>query len=169
MADTLVRNEPIPTAPAGFAGASVALRPPVARYSLRARDADLLGRMIGRELPRGIGQISGGILRLGPDEWLWRAPAGTPMPDAPGEPVSIADVSERQIAIAVDGSRAVEVIQSGNPLDLANYPVGSGKRTIFEGVEILLIRESETRFVVEVWRSFAEFVWGVLVKAASEL
>ncbi len=169
MVDALVRNEPVPTVPAHFDAATVSLEPPLARYSLRARDAGQLDALLPGTLPRRIGTMADGVLCIGPDEWLWRAPAGTAMPDASGQPVSIVDVSERQIAIAVEGPRAVEVVQSGNPLDLANFPVGSGKRTIFEGVEILLIRESETRFVIEVWRSFAEFTWGVLVKAASEL
>ena len=168
MADALRRNEPVPLAPVEFVGAKVALEPPMARYSLRARDADLLDRIIGGGLPQRIGATSDGIVCLGPDEWLMRVPTGTAAPGRPGETISVVDVSERQVAIAVEGARAVEVLRGGNPLDLENFPVGSGKRTIFEGVEIILLRESETRFVVEVWRSFAEFVWGVLVKAASE-
>ncbi|WFL77344.1 sarcosine oxidase subunit gamma family protein [Altererythrobacter arenosus] len=169
MAEALRRTEPVPASPVEFVGARVALEPPMARYSLRAREADLLDRVIGGGLPRAIGSTSDGIICLGPDEWLMRVPMGTAAPGRPGEAVSVVDVSERQVAIAVEGARAVEVLRGGNPLDLENFPVGSGKRTIFEGVEIVLIRESETRFVVEVWRSFAEFVWGVLVKSASEL
>lgn len=168
MADALRRNEPVPLAPAEFVGVKVALEPPLARYSLRARDADKLDRLIGGGLPRAIGSTIDGIVCLGPDEWLMRVPTGTAAPGRPGEAVSVVDVSERQVAIAVEGVRAVEVLRGGCPLDLDNFPVGNGKRTIFEGVEIVLIRESETHFVVEVWRSFAEFVWGVLVKAASE-
>lgn len=169
MADTLQRTEPVPLSPLEVVGARIALEPPMARYSLRARDADALDKIIGGGLPRGIGATCEDMVCLGPDEWLMRAPRGTAPPGRKGDPVSVVDVSERQVAISVEGSRVVDVLQGGNPLDLAKFPVGSGKRTIFEGVEIILIRESETRFVVEVWRSFAEFVWGVLEKSASEL
>ncbi|WP_299193678.1 sarcosine oxidase subunit gamma family protein [uncultured Erythrobacter sp.] len=168
MADLPLRTEPVPIEPATFANVTIALAPPMARYSLRARDASLLEKAIGRKLPSEIGAISDDALMLGPDEWLLRLPGNTPLALGEGAPVSITDVSERQIAIVVEGASAVQVLQGANPLDLANFPVGNGKRTIFDGVEILLIRETETRFVVEVWRSFAEFVWGTLVKCASE-
>ena len=167
MADALARSEPVPTEATRFEGVTIALEPPLSRYSLRARDRAALEVLLGRSLPAAIGAIDDGILCLGPDEWLMRANAGGDLPDGSGQPVSVVDISERQIAVSVDGARAVEVLRGGNPLDLENFPVGSGKRTIFEGVEIVLIRESETRFAVEVWRSFAEFVWGVLVKTAS--
>ena len=169
MADALRRDEPVPLSHVGSAAAKVALEPPLVRYSLRARDADLLDRIIGTSLPRAIGAAKDGIICLGPDEWLMRGPVGTAVSGQPGEAVSVVDISERQVAIAVEGERAIEVLRGGSPLDLDNFPVGSGKRTIFEGVEIILIREDETRFVVEVWRSFAEFVWGVLTKSASEV
>lgn len=167
MSDELFRHEPVPVEPLRFDNVTICLDPPLARYSMRARTAEYLDLCIDGALPRSIGAISDGALCLGPDEWLWRAPAGTKMPNSGGQaPVSIVDISERQIAISVSGAAAVEILQSGNPLDLAKFAVGTGKRTVFEGVEVILIRESETRFVVEVWRSFAEFVWGVLVKAA---
>lgn len=168
MADTIVRTEPVPTEPAHFEGVTIALEPPMARHSLRARDAATLDALLGSAVPRAIGAMSDGVLCLGPDEWLLRAPAGTDIPDGAGQPLSVVDVSDRQIAVSIDGALAVSVLLAGNPLDLANFPVGTGKRTIFEGVEIVLIRESETRFVVETWRSFAEHVHGVLIKAASE-
>ncbi len=169
MADSLARSEPVQSDPAVFAGATIALEPPMARYSLRARDRTALEQVVGRALPGGIGDMDDGALCLGPDEWLLRLAAGMQVGDGAGHKVSVVEVSERQVAIAVDGPRAVEVLLAGSPLDIENFPAGSGRRTIFEGVEILLIRESETRFVIEVWRSFAEFVRGVLVKAASEL
>ena len=168
MADTLARSEPVSTQPAEFAGVTIALEPPMGRWSLRARDAAALEAALGRSLPQTIGAMHEGALMLGPDEWLLRTPAATRLPATDGKPISIVEVSERQVAISVDGPRAIEVIQGGNPLDLAKFAVGTGKRTIFEGVEIVLIREGETRFIVEVWRSFAEFVRGVLVKSASE-
>ena len=168
MADALARHEPVPAQPVEFPGVTIALAPPMKRWSLRARNAGVMAVALGRTVPETIGGIEDGALMLGPDEWLLRTPARTRLPATDGKPISIVEVSERQVAISVDGPRAIEVIQGGNPLDLAKFAVGTGKRTIFEGVEIVLIREGETRFIVEVWRSFAEFVRGVLVKSASE-
>lgn len=168
MADALRRHEPVPLEDVEFVGVKIALEPPMARYSLRTRDHSTLEQVLGRNLPERIGHISDDALMLGPDEWLLRLPAGGTIAMGEGQPVSVVEISERQIAIAIEGPRAAEVLQGGNPLDLPQFPVSSGKRTIFEGVEIVLIRESETRFVLEVWRSFADFVWGVLAKSASE-
>ncbi len=168
MAKSIARSEPVPSAPLAFNGATVALEPPLARYSLRARNAAGMESILGRSIPHRIGETADGISCLGPDEWLWRAAFGTSMPDGSGAPVSVVDISERQVAISIEGPRALDVLLSGNPLDLEKFAIGRAVRTIFEGAEIILIREGDERFVIEVWRSFAEFVWGVVVKAAAE-
>jgi sarcosine oxidase subunit gamma len=56
---------------------------------------------------------------------------------------------------------------SGCPLDLDRFVVGRATRTIYETVEIILIRETEDRFHVEVWRSFASWLWTALTTTAS--
>ena len=169
MAEALARCEPVPEAQIIHADVRIALEPPMARYSLRARDRSKLEGALGGKIPREIGAIEEDVICLGPDEWLMRSAPDKAKPEASGKSISIVDVSERQVALSVEGERAIEVLQGGNPLDLENFPVGQAKRTIFEGVEIILIRETENRFTIEVWRSFAEFVWGVLIKSASEL
>lgn len=104
---------------------------------------------------------------LGPDEWLMRAPAGTVISVSEGLPVAVIDVSERAICLVVEGTRATELLMSGCPLDLHNFPVGKATRTIYETVEIVLIREAEHCFHVEVWRSFAPWLWAALTMVAS--
>jgi sarcosine oxidase, subunit gamma len=56
---------------------------------------------------------------------------------------------------------------SGCPQDLDRFAVGKASRTIFETVEIILIREDEHQFHIEVWRSFASWLWTALTEAAS--
>jgi sarcosine oxidase subunit gamma len=51
--------------------------------------------------------------------------------------------------------------------DLDRFAVGRATRTIFETVEVILIREDADRFQVEVWRSFADWLWTALTTAAS--
>jgi sarcosine oxidase, subunit gamma len=56
---------------------------------------------------------------------------------------------------------------SGCPQDLDLFAVGKASRTIYETVEIILIREAKDRFHVEVWRSFAPWLWTALTEAAT--
>lgn len=170
MAKALSRHEPVPTVPAIFAGVAISLAPPMQRWSLRARDPKHLEKLLAVKLPRKIGEtaaIDGGdIARLGPDEWLWRSAKIAPKALGEGLPLSIVDISERSVGFILDGAAARAVLNSGNPLDLERYAIGRTTRTIFEGVEIILLRQSETRWTVDVWRSFAEWLWLSLHAAA---
>ena len=47
--------------------------------------------------------------------------------------------------------------------------IPSGCRTIFDKVQIVLLREAERHFRIEVWRTFADRVWGVLQAASREI
>jgi sarcosine oxidase subunit gamma len=66
----------------------------------------------------------------------------------------------------LEGAPAREVLNAGCPLDLERFAVGRTVRTIYEGVEIILSREAEARWTVDVWRSFAEWLWLALSSAA---
>ena len=160
----------------GFAMGAVFTRPgvtisaavPTRRYSLRARDPAMLAAVIGHSLPARIGETEGGIACLGPDEYYARLPVDTVLSDGAGQPMSIVDVSARAVGIAIDGERAVDVLAAGCPLDLARFAVGRTTRTIFETVEIIVARETETRWHVEVWRSFAPWLWRAFATAAAD-
>ncbi len=151
------------------AGVSIALGPALARYSLRGRDAAALGKLIGRKVPTKINEIAGEVVCLGPDEWLLRAEAGTRLPDGSGQKLSVVEISERQVALVLEGPRASEVLMAGCPRDLEKFAVGRAARTVFEGVEVIVLRTGEQRFEVEVWRSFAPWLQLALTKAASHL
>ncbi|HEX4848707.1 MAG TPA: sarcosine oxidase subunit gamma family protein [Novosphingobium sp.] len=167
MADTLARLEPVPTEPAAYPGVTVALAPPMRRWSLRARDPKLLEKAIGRKVPRTIGETLDGIACLGPDEWLWRSAEGVPAGMAEGQPVSIVDVSERSVAFRIEGPLARAALNAGCPRDLERFAVGQTRRTVYEGVEIILHRAGEEQWTAEVWRSFAEWFWLSLNAAAA--
>jgi sarcosine oxidase, subunit gamma len=167
VSEMLARSEPVPTTPFVAEGVTISLAPPMARYSLRARQAQALETLLGVKVPKKIGATEGGIACLGPDEWLLRADAGTALPMGQGLPLAVTDVSERSICLIVDGPRAAEILATGCPLDLDHFAVGRATRTIFETVEIILIREAEDRFHVEVWRSFSSWLWTALKTAAN--
>lgn len=166
MSDTLSRTEPVPQTPVAGNGVTISLAAPMMRYSLRARQPQALETLLGVKVPKKIGATEDGIACLGPDEWLLRAPTGTKMVSGAGLPVSLVDISERAVCLVVEGPRCVEVLNAGCPLDLDKFAVGRATRTIFETVEIVLLRLDEDRFHVEVWRSFAPWLWAALATAA---
>jgi sarcosine oxidase, subunit gamma len=167
MSDVLLRTDSVNGEPFVGNGVTISLAPPMARYSLRARQGQALETVLQVKLPKKIGATEGGIACLGPDEWLMRGDAGTAMPTGEGLPLAITDISERALCFIVQGTRATEILMSGCPLDLDSFAVGRATRTIYETVEIIIIREAEDRFHVEVWRSFAPWLWTALTKAAS--
>jgi sarcosine oxidase, subunit gamma len=169
MTDLLARQEPVPLTPFAAEGVTISVAPPMARYSLRAREAQALETLLGLPVPTNIGATDGGIMCLGPDEWLLRAAAGTVLKVGSGLPFSVTDISERAICLIVEGPRAAALLMSGCPLDLEYFAVGRATRTIFETVEIIIIRDAGERFHVEVWRSFADWLWTALTTAAGHI
>ena len=167
MVDALGRLDPVPSTPASFAGVTIALAPPIQRWSLRGRDPTALETLLGVELPRKIGETLGEVACLGPDEWLWRSVSAAPKDTGAGHPLSVVDISERSVGFVVEGPAARAVLNAGCPLDLERFAIGRTTRTVYEGVEIILHRESETRWTVDVWRSFAEWLWLSLNTAAA--
>ena len=156
------------TAPVSGHDVRLSLAPAAARYSLRARDPATLAGVIGRALPARIGDMQGGIACLGPDEYYALLPAGERVPDGAGLPVSVVDVSDRALGFVVEGTGAAAAIAIGCPLDLDRFAVGRATRTLFETVEIILLREDTTRFRIEVWRSFAPWLWHALVATIAD-
>ena len=157
---------------------------PFARLSLRAEDEAAIGRLgeaFGVALPRETWRRNAantrGTLWLGPDEWLLLAPGEdgpalhAELSAALGEaPHSLVDVSERSVAIAVAGRQAATLLNAACPLDLSldACPVGFASRTVFAKAEIILMRLEEERFELDVWRSFAPYVWAYLEEARRE-
>jgi len=158
--------------------------PVATRFSFRGGvDAALAAsRAFGVELPASAcrANVAGSraALWLGPDEQLLIAPEG----DASSAraalaaaldsiPHSIVDISHRQIAFEVKGPDAEWLLQAGCPLDLdaSQFPVGMCTRTVYLKAEILLWRTSADTFRLEIWRSFAEYVVGMLNESALEL
>ncbi len=167
MSDVLARTEPVPSTPFVADGVTISLAPPMARFSLRARQGQALETLLGVKVPKRIGATDGGIACLGPDEWLMRAPVGTARLMGEGLAVAVTDVSDRSICLVVEGPRAARLLMSGCPQDLDLFAVGKASRTIYETIEIILIRQAEDRFHVEVWRSFAPWLWTALTHAAT--
>jgi sarcosine oxidase subunit gamma len=169
--------------PSIAASAPLRMLPPATRHILRAAPGALqaagetLGVSLSMPACRASTHAGGAALWLGPDERLLLAAEGT-APDTAGrlqraladQPHSLVDVSHRQIALLVEGPLAANVLAAGCPLDLeGDFPVGMCTRTVLAKAEIVLWRLAAQQFHLEVWRSFAGYVSGVIAEAARGL
>jgi sarcosine oxidase subunit gamma len=116
-------------------------------------------------------------LWLGPDEQLllvqqsqWPDVLAALASTLSGMPHSLVDISQRQIALQIDGARAADVLSAGCPLDLhpQAFPVGMCTRTLFAKSPIVLWRTAADEFHLEVWRSFALYVQQLLHEVGRE-
>jgi sarcosine oxidase subunit gamma len=160
---------------------SVSDLPTSARFSLRVGPPEraAASRALGLDLPERIGvrvvEAGKSALCLGPDEWVLHAPEAeaTAIRDAFAAvefeaPHSLVDISDREIALAIEGPAALDLLACGCPRDLGALPVGAGTRTVFDSAQVVLIREAEDSFRLEVWRSFAPHVRAILTTASAE-
>lgn len=166
-------------------GLRVSPGPDAARFILRggSQAITIAGEAFGIRLPMLPNRAAESrdtaraALWLGPDEWLLMAPGEQSTTIAPTleeplarHPHSLVDVSHRQVSLILEGQLARRVLSAGCPLDLrpAAFPVGMATRTLFMKAEIVLWRQQDDRFLVEVWRSFAPYLAGHLAEAAGD-
>jgi len=151
------------------------------RLSLRARgDLAPLNAALGLALPERIGlrAASGAVeaIRLGPDEWTLVAPADAVAGLVAAcnaayadHPHSLVDISAREVTLLVEGPEAAQLLTLGCPRDIGSIPVGEGRRTVFDGASVVLWRDGENRFRMDVWNSFAAHVAQLLDTGCREL
>lgn len=160
------------------------LLPPAVRLVLRGGPAVLAAAgdalRVSLSMPACRTSVHGSLaaLWLGPDERLLLAgqDAAAGVAARLGEalrdlPHSLVDVSHRQVALAIEGPHAALALAAGCPLELAPqaFPVGMCTRTVLAKAEIVLWRIAADGFHLEVWRSFAAYVSGVIAEAARGL
>ncbi len=166
-------SDVVETTTVAAAGVSLETLPPLTRFVFRGSEDAVpamtaaFGITLPREACRASFAADRAALWLGPDEWLLLAP----LSDVDGiaaarieGPCSLVDVSHRQVALRLSGPLATVVLSAGNPLDLdlAAFPVGMSTRTVLAKAEIVLWRTAPESFHIEVWRSFAPYVWDFL-------
>jgi sarcosine oxidase, subunit gamma len=165
--------------------------PPAARFAFyggaKARTAALpvWGVEFSEQACRAKHQGTRSTLWLGPDEYLlldfgdgeWRSDpsAQDQAIDAlefalAGVPHALVDISHRQFTLEVSGPHAATILSGACPLDLdlSEFPVGMCTRTVLAKADIVLWRTHPDVFHLEVWRSFAGYVTGILTEIARE-
>jgi len=123
-------------------------------------------------------QGSRAALWLGPDEYLLmgsdeaaRDTAFAALENVLSQlPHALVDISHRQFALEVSGPHATAILSGACPLDLdlGEFPVGMCTRTVLAKADIVLWRTGDEAFHIEVWRSFAGYVTGLLGEIAAE-
>ncbi len=173
------KTQILPVAPGPV---SLTIQPEAARFNLRFDPArlDAASEAFGLALPSRIGQGSEEGARralcLGPDEWELSA-AGTDGGTIAAAfaglyaelPHSLVEISDREVAITLDGPQAATLLSVGCPVDVESFAVGTGARTVLDGVQVVLYRDAPDRFTLEVWRSFLPHVLGLLEIGNREL
>jgi sarcosine oxidase subunit gamma len=164
--------------------------PPVARFafhggaSARAAVHPIWGVAFSEEACRANAHSTRATLWMGPDEYLLldfeagRSSAGASAStifDAlegalAGVPHALVDISHRQFAFEMSGPHAATILNGACPLDLdlTEFPVGMCTRTVLAKADVMLWRTRADAFHLEVWRSFASYVTGVLTEIAAE-
>lgn len=162
--------------------ATVSIEATQGRLSLRAGGADLaaVGVALGVTLPERIGQRAAAgsveVLALGPDEWVILVPesqvagliAACHAIQA-DHPHSLVDISGREVTVLIEGPRAAELLTLGCPRDIDGIGVGEGRRTLFDGATVVLWRDADDRFRMDIWNSFAGHLGHLLDTGAREL
>jgi len=154
---------------------------PATRFILQGNPAAraAAGEAFGVSLPETACRANTALNRvalwLGPDERLLLAPAaGTQVLLADLEAAlsgiahSLVEVSQRQIAVQLNGPDASALLSTGCPLDLdpSEFPVGMCTRTLLGKAEVVLWRRGAEEYHLEVGRSFSNYVLGWLREAA---
>ena len=166
--------------PVNAAPVTVTELPAAARFSLRIAAADAAAAVAGLALPARIGVRSAdgprSALCLGPDEWVLetaeadRDALAASLAELAGRvAMSAVEISDREITYRLEGPGVLDLLATGCPRDLARMPVGSGTRSVFDTVQVVLTREAEHAFHLVVWRSFAPHVRALLDLATREL
>jgi sarcosine oxidase subunit gamma len=164
--------------------------PPGGRWVLhggpeaRALAAPAWGVAFSEEACRAVVSGSRATLWMGPDEYLLLdlGPGDGSSGESHGTvaqnveralvdaPHALVDVSHRQFALEISGVHAATILSGACPLDLdaRAFPVGMCTRTVLAKADIVLWRTGPTTFHLEVWRSFAAYVSGLLMEIARE-
>ncbi len=174
-------SSPVPGTLAESKAARVSILQPQGRLSLRARgDLAPLNAALGLTLPERIGTRAAAgeteVVRLGPDEWTILTPShgidgvisacAAVYADLPH---SLVNISGREMTLLIEGPRAAELLTLGCARDIDTIPVGEARRTNFDGVSVVLWRDAENRFRMDIWNSFVSHLGHLLETGCREL
>ncbi|MFC4624647.1 sarcosine oxidase subunit gamma [Daeguia caeni] len=153
-----------------------------ARFNLRfaPEKREMAENALGLALPAKIGLMAekNGFTAacIGPDEWYILADedkasaliaASEKLYAA--EPHSLVDISHRETGIELKGREAAWLLNAALPVNLEEMAAPGAARTIFDRVQIILLKYASEHYRIEVWNSFGDHVWTLLETASHEV
>ena len=149
------------------------IEPLGAQIRLSYWSGDSAPTLPGFKLPEKIGrtQVHGDTtaLCLGPNEWiLYTSEAEKTRLEAITAIITLVDVSHRYSGVLLSGPGAVTALHMGCPVNLNTMSIGEGTRTIFDSVEIIVLRLGDHEYRVEFGRSFTDYMMMRLKAAQRE-
>ena len=110
------------------------------------------------------------IMWFGPKSWIVRT-ADKTLTDLPTIKLcSVTDLSDSRCQFRIEGSRAVELLSTGCPVDFdATMAMHGCAQTTYNHFQIFLHRSAEETYDVFVPRSFAEDFWREITTTAKPL
>lgn len=121
---------------------------------------------------------AGTLYWVGPNEWLLHTELervgelqGALAAAAEGAHLAAVDVSDYYTVVRLEGEQARAVLSRGTPLDTHPRALKAGDApcTRFAKCSVVLHAHSDTCFDLQVRWSHAEYLWGYLAQAASQL
>ena len=149
-------------------------------WSLRAKDPSAFRAALGAALPTAVNRFDAdndrAIAKLGPDEWLLLAPRAehealtSKLTAAAEEAGAAVDLSERFATIELRGPATRDALAAACPLDLHPRAAAASfaTRTIYGKADVTLFLVEDATALVLVNRSFAPYVWTLLLDAGRE-
>lgn len=145
---------------------------------IRAAATAVWGSAFAEDACRAVVQGTRATLWMGPDEYLLLGADAESEPAVEealrraltGMPHSLVNIGHRQFALELSGPHAAVILSGACPLDLHldEFPIGMCTRTVLAKADIVLWRVRGDAFHLEVWRSFAGYVSGLLSEIAAE-
>lgn len=140
---------------------------------------DGVHKATGLRLPTTLRSVAGDEWSMGwlaPDEWLLTGPGEqafemeTKLRGSLSGHYSVVNVSGGLTLLRMSGPEAVSVLMKSCPYDVheRNFPTGKIVATVFAKSQATLRHLSADQWELVVRRSFADYIWRWLLKAASE-
>ena len=136
-------------------------------------------RITGQRLPEAMNSFIGEnpvVARIAPDSWLFIAAwhAGPALMAAlraacARQAFALTDLSDAQVTLAVEGSRAIPVLLRGCGIDFETLGADACLRTRFAQLPVVLRRAAADRFELMADRTVAKWLFDWLQDAAAGL
>ncbi|WP_018240442.1 sarcosine oxidase subunit gamma [Ensifer sp. BR816] len=180
----IAENNPLSSLPTLLLSGVFELMPVAteARFNLRARHSSVaeISRTIGINLPARMGDVVATqgkrAICVGPDEWLLSCEFenSSDLMTAVGElsrstALSLVEITDRDCGLRVVGPKAAYALKAACPYDVEAMPQNTATRTLFDQADVLVVREGENSYRLQMLRSWSTHVGTLMAIIGREI